>query len=78
MTQGEHGPMNRLSRTSRCSQKVKWQAGGLNESTPGPLHVCWCCQVDVFVGFLTVLADVSLSLACPWDSISYGVALSHL
>lgn len=39
-TQGEHGPLNQLSRDQMGSPRLKWQAESLHGSVPGPCVLC--------------------------------------
>lgn len=67
----EHSPLNQLSRAHMGSQRLKWQAWGLQGSIPGPLHICyaaWC-----FVGLCLWLSYLLLGLFP-----SYWIALSSL
>lgn len=44
------------------SLRLTQQAQSLNGSGPGPLHICYNCQLDVFVGLLTVGVGIALTL----------------
>ena len=51
-------------------QRLNWQAWILHWYTPSPMHICYGCQLEIFVGCLTVGVGVLLALVCPWDTFS--------
>lgn len=47
--------------TKQGSQRLKWQAQGLHECTPGSLHIYYSYKINVFEGLLKVEVGASLT-----------------
>lgn len=53
-TLGEHRSLNELNRAHIGSQRLMLEERDLQGSASGPLHICCGCQLENFVGRLTV------------------------